>query len=142
MMIKTLKTLLVAVAVMATASIAEASEPQAVAPNYELAERFSPKKMARLVPQTIVRPNWFEKSNKFWYSWQTVDNINYYIVDPASGKKSLMWEMGDLAKRVTEMTKYPFDAQHLPIENIKLKEDNVVLFDIAPHKVKIGRAHV
>ena len=137
MMIKTLKTLLVAVAVMATASIAGATEPQAVAPNYELAERFSPKKMARLVPQTIVRPNWFEKSNKFWYSWQTVDNINYYIVDPASGKKSLMWEMGDLAKQVTEMTKYPFDAQHLPIENIKLEDDNVVLFDIAPHKVMV-----
>ena len=73
MMIKTLKTLLVAVAVIATASVVEASEPQAAAPNYELAERFSPKKMARLVPQTIVRPNWFEKSNKFWYSWQTVD---------------------------------------------------------------------
>ena len=122
---------------IATANVVQATEPQAVTPNYELAERFSPKKMARLVPQTIVRPNWFENSNKFWYSWRSIDDINYYIVDPASGKKSEMWSMGELAKQVTELTKYPFDAQHLPIENIELKDDNVVLFDIAPHKVMV-----
>ena len=97
--------LLMALTLLFVAAKSSAQTDNKVRPNYELAERFSPKKMARLVPQTIVRPNWFEKSNKFWYSWQTVDNINYYIVDPASGKKSLMWEMGDLAKQVTEMTK-------------------------------------
>ena len=31
-----------------------------VKPNYELAERFSPKKVGRMVKQTRVQPVWFE----------------------------------------------------------------------------------
>ena len=136
-MIKTLKQLFAIVALIATANILQAAEPQSATPNYELAERFSPTKMSRLVPQTAVRPNWFEKSNKFWYAWKSIDDINYYIVDPATGKKSEMWSMAELAEKVTLATNYPFDAQHLPITNIKLKEDNIVLFDIAPRSVMV-----
>ena len=136
-MIRNLKSLLIAALAIVAASGAHASEPEAVTPNYNLAEQFSPTKVRRLVPQTSVRANWFETSNKFWYKWQTVDDIHYYIVDPASGKKSEMWSMSDLAEKVTIATNYPFDAQHLPIENIELEQDNIVLFDIAPHKVMV-----
>ena len=136
-MIRNLKSLLIAALSIVAASGAHASEPEAVTPNYNLAEQFSPTKVRRLVPQTSVRANWFETSNKFWYKWQTIDDIHYYIVDPASGKKSEMWSMSDLAEKVTIATNYPFDAQHLPIENIELEQDNVVLFDIAPHKVMV-----
>jgi len=136
-MIRNLKSLLIAALAIVAASGAHASEPEAVTPNYNLAEQFSPTKVRRLVPQTSVRANWFESSNKFWYKWQTIDDIHYYIVDPASGKKSEMWSMSDLAEKVTIATNYPFDAQHLPIENIELEQDNVVLFDIAPHKVMV-----
>ena len=136
-MIRNLKSLLIAALAIVAASGAHASEPEAVTPNYNLAEQFSPTKVRRLVPQTSVRANWFETSNKFWYKWQTIDDIHYYIVDPASGKKSEMWSMSDLAEKVTLATNYPFDAQHLPIENIELEQDNVVLFDIAPHKVMV-----
>ncbi|MBR2429116.1 MAG: S9 family peptidase [Alistipes sp.] len=136
-MIRNLKSLLIAALAIVTATGAQASEPEAVTPNYNLAEQFSPTKVRRLVPQTSVHANWFKSSNKFWYKWQSVDDIHYYIVDPASGKKSEMWSMSDLAEKVTLATKYPFDAQHLPIENIKLEDDNIVLFDIAPHKVMV-----
>ena len=129
--------LLATVAMMASVSVAQASEPEAVKPNYELAERFSPTKVRRAVPQTIVRPNWFKDSNKFWYKWQSADAINYYIVDPASGKKSELWSMAELAEKITLATNYPFDAQHTPIENIELKEDKYVLFDIAPARVMV-----
>ena len=110
-MIKKLTLILAAVATLTTAATLKAEEPLA-SPNYELAERFSTDKMRRVVPQTSVRPSWFEKSNKFWYSWQSVNDIHYYVVDPATGKKSEMWSMGDLAEKVTLATNYPFDAQH------------------------------
>ena len=135
-MIKHLTLILAAVATLSTAATLKAAEP-ASSPNYELAERFSPNKMRRVVPQTSVRPSWYENSNKFWYSWQSVDDIHYYVVDPASGKKSEMWTMSDLAEKVTLATNYPFDAQHIPVDNIKLKDDNLVLFDVAPHKVMV-----
>ena len=129
--------LLAAVAMVASVSVAQATEPEAVKPNYELAERFSPTKVRRLVPQSVVRPNWFENSSKFWYKWQSADAINYYIVDPATGKKTELWSMAELAEKVTLATNYPFDAQHLPIENIKLEDDKYVLFSVAPHRVMV-----
>ncbi len=136
-MIKRLTMLMVAAATIAIAAPAQATEPEAVKPNYELAERFSPTKVRRLVPQTMVHPNWFENSTKFWYSWTTVDGTNYYIVDPASGKRTELWSMAELAEKVTLDTNYPFDAQHLPIRAMELKEDKYVLFDIAPADVMV-----
>ena len=136
-MIRRLTMLMVAAATIALAAPAQATEPEAVKPNYELAERFSPTKVRRLVPQTMVRPNWFENSTKFWYSWTTVDGTNYYIVDPASGKRTELWSMAELAEKVTLDTNYPFDAQHLPIKAMELKEDKYVLFDIAPADVMV-----
>jgi hypothetical protein len=97
-MIKKLTLLLAAAAMFATADGVRASEPEAVTPNYTLAEQFSPMRMRRLVPQTSVEPNWFKDSNKFWYSWNSVNDINYYIVDPASGKQREMWSMAKLAE--------------------------------------------
>ena len=131
-------TLILAVALtMVSVGIAKGAEPQATKPNYELAERFSPTKVRRAVPQTEVRPNWFKNSSKFWYSWKTIDGINYYIVDPATGKQSELWSMAELAEKVTLATNYPFDAQHTPVENIELKDDKYVLFDITPARVMV-----
>ncbi|MBO7235830.1 MAG: hypothetical protein J6V05_04495, partial [Alistipes sp.] len=129
--------LLATVAMIASVSVAQAAEPEAQKPNYELAERFSPTKVRRAVPQTIVRPNWFKASNKFWYKWQSADAINYYIVDPASGKQTELWSMAELAEKVTLATNYPFDAQHTPVERMELKEDKYILFDIAPARVMV-----
>ena len=129
--------LFVAVTAMAAAASAFGAEPEAVKPNYELAERFSPTKVKRLVPQTAVRPSWFENSSKFWYSWTNVDGTTYYIVDPVAGKRTELWNMGELAEKVTLATNYPFDWQHLPIRNMQLKEDKYVLFDIAPGDVMV-----
>ena len=79
-MIKKLSLLLAAVATLASATTLTASEPEVVKPNYNLAEQFSPAKIRRMVPQTIVRPNWFKSGDKFWYKWQTRDAITYYVV--------------------------------------------------------------
>ena len=136
-MIKRLSIICAAVALFATAGIARGEEPEAVKPNYTLAEHFSPSKIRRLVPQTIITPNWFEGQTKFWYRWQTIDDIFYYIVDPQSGTQTEMWSQADLAEQVTLQTKYPFDAQHLPIERVELKEDKYVLFDIVPSRAMV-----
>lgn len=137
-MIKKLSLIFSAVALLSTAAVAEGGAvAEAVKPNYNLAERFSPNKMRRMVPQTSVRPNWFKGENKFWYRWQTTDAITYYIVDPERGTQREMWSMAELAEKVTLLTGYPFDAQHLPIENIELIDNERVMFDIVPSKVMV-----
>ena len=134
---KHLSLIFAAALTLVSVGVAKGAEPEATKPNYELAERFSPTKVRRVVPQTEVYPNWFKNSNKFWYSWRSIDGINFYIVDPASGKQSELWSMAELAEEVTLATNYPFDAQHTPVENIELKDDKYVLFDIAPYKVMV-----
>lgn len=98
--------------------------------NYELAARFSPKKVGRLVFSTGVNPNWFKNSDKFWYSWQTPNGTKYYIVDPATGVKKELFDNAKLAAQLTEIVKDPFDAQNMPINRLTLVDDKKFTFEI------------
>ena len=136
-MIKRLTTSIALALLFASPVVAETPQTETVKPNYALAEQFSPSRIRRLVPQTILTPNWFQHSSKFWYKWQTKDAITYYIVDAATSRQTPMWSQAELAKEVTIATGYPFDAQHLPISNMELKDDRYVLFDINPAAVMV-----
>ncbi len=98
--------------------------------NYDLASRFSAKRVNQMVFSTRISPNWFRYSNKFWYSWKTSQGTEYYIVDPATGRKTKIFDMERLAMQITEKVKDPFEAKHLPIKSLELKEDKWFTFDI------------
>ena len=51
-----------------------------IKPNYALAERFSPNKIARMVKQTKVQPTWFADGKRFIYSWKDTDGTMYRII--------------------------------------------------------------
>lgn len=99
-------------------------------PNYDLAARFSPKKVGKMVFSTSVRPNWFKNSDKFWYSYKTPQGTQYYIVDPSTGSKREIFNMAQLAAQLTEIVKDPFDAQNIPIQKLALKDDKKFTFEI------------
>ncbi len=109
---------------LAVCSLAYAQQTPVTKANYDLAERFSAKKVAQMVFSTDVRPNWFKNSDKFWYSYKTTDGEQYYIVDPVAGTKRKIWDMGKLAAQISAITKDPFDAQHLPIQKLELVDDD------------------
>lgn len=98
--------------------------------NYALAERFSSKKIGKLLFSTDIKPNWFKNSDKFWYSFKTTKGTEYYIVDPQLGTKKKLWDMAVIAAKVSEIVLDPFDAQHLPIKNMELKDDSYFTFEI------------
>ena len=97
--------------------------------NYGLAARFSQKRIGQMVYSTKITPNWFANSDRFWYSWKTAQGTKYYLVDPATGKKTELFDMDKLAMQITEITRDPYDAQHLPLR-LELKEDKYFQFDI------------
>lgn len=99
-------------------------------PDYDAAARFSQKKISQMVFSTKVTPKWFKNSDKFWYSWKTSDGTRYYIVDPATGSKTEAFDLEKLAMEVTTIVKDPFDAQHLPLTDLKLHEDKTFRFDV------------
>ena len=51
------------------------------------------------------------------------------MVDPATGKKEEIFDLNKLARQITEVTRDPYDAQHLPL-NLKLKNDKTFQWDM------------
>lgn len=98
--------------------------------NYELAERFSAKRVGQMVYSTRVSPRWFKDSDRFWYEWRTAEGKKYYIVDPATGSKKEIFDMERLAMEITETVRYPFDAAHVPMRELRLKDDKTFTFNI------------
>ncbi len=99
--------------------------------NYQLASRFSPKKMSKMVFSTNVDPHWLKNSERFWYAYETTSGKTYYIVDPAAKSKKILFDNANMAAQMSLLTKDPFDAQHLPIEKIKfIKNETVIQFEV------------
>ncbi|MDD2426340.1 MAG: DPP IV N-terminal domain-containing protein [Bacteroidales bacterium] len=111
-------------------SSAQQNQTPVTKANYELAARYSPRKVSKMVFSTSVDPNWFKNSDKFWYAWQTPKGRNYYIVDPSTAYKKLLFDNAKLAARLTEIVKDPFDAQNIPLQKLKLVDDKKFTFQI------------
>ena len=99
--------------------------------NYQLASRFSPKKLDKMVFSTLADPHWLKKSDRFWYVFETPQGKNWYIVDPSKGTKRGMFDNAKLAAEITKIVKDPFDAQHLLIDSMRfVKDENWIQFEV------------
>lgn len=105
-----------------TFTITENIQPQPKA-NYQLASRFSPNKLKKMVYSTAVDPHWLKLSNRFWYTFESPKGKFWYLVDPAAKSKKLMFDNAKLAADITLIVRDPFDAEHLPLENLKFAAD-------------------
>ncbi|MBR5275197.1 MAG: S9 family peptidase, partial [Bacteroidales bacterium] len=47
----------------------------------------------------------------------------WYVVNPSAKTKSLLFDRDEIAAQLTEIVKDPYEARHLPIRNLKAKED-------------------
>ena len=119
----------------AAASAQPAASQKVTKANYAQAEKFTAKKMGQMVYSTRIRPNWFRDSDKFWYSWKTSAGTYYYIVDPATGKKTEIFDLPKLAREISEITRDPYDAQHLPL-NLELKDDKMFQWNMESKQEK------
>ena len=122
------------VCLVALASISLQAQPQRGATrekaNYELASRFSRKKTDKMVFSTSVRPIWFKTSDLFWYEYKTSEGTNWYVADPAKATQQELFDKVKLATELTQITKDPFDAQNLPLKELRLKDDDTFTFYI------------
>ena len=101
-------------------------------PNYRLAAKFSPDNLAKLVHSTTVNPHWLKNGNRFWYQYKTTSGSNYYLVDADQRSKTRLFDNEKMAKWLTEITKDPYDAQHLPKFDFKfVKNETAIRFRIS-----------
>ncbi|MDA9616844.1 prolyl oligopeptidase family serine peptidase [Flavobacteriaceae bacterium] len=100
---------------------------QNVIPNYDLAAKFSPKKIAKLVHSTSVNPHWLKAGDKFWYQYKTTEGSSYYLVDPNKKVKKKLFDNDKMAAWLTEFTKDPYDAKHLPKFSFKFIDNETAI---------------
>ena len=107
--------------------------------NYDLAYKFSPKSIAKLVHSTSVRPHWLKNGNKFWYQYKTTKGSNYYLVDADKRTKSPLFDNDKMAAWLTEITKDPYDGQHLPRFNFKfVKDEKAIQFYVTSNELVVS----
>ncbi len=100
-------------------------------PNYRAAAKFSPTNLGKLVHSTSVNPNWLKTGNRFWYQYKTTEGSKYYLVDADKRSKTELFDNKKMAKWLTEITKDPYDAQHLPRFDFKfVKNDTAIQFRV------------
>ncbi len=108
-------------------------------PNYRLAAKFSPTNLAKLVHSTSVRPHWLKNGNRFWYQYKTTEGSKYYLVDADKRTKNELFDNEKMAKWLTEITKDPYDAQHLPRLDFEfVKNETAIRFRVtSTEKVEV-----
>ena len=99
--------------------------------NYHLPSQFSPNKLRTMVFSTSVDAHWLKSGDRFWYEYETSQGKTYYIVDAAKKSKRVLFDNVKMAAEISKLTGDPFDAQHLPIKNIKfLDGENTIRFEV------------
>ncbi|MBP7707332.1 MAG: DPP IV N-terminal domain-containing protein [Candidatus Aminicenantes bacterium] len=120
-----------AAAVLVLAALVAAAPPEARKANYDLASRWTPAKVGKLVFDTSVAPHWLETADRFWYTYETAQGRKWYLVDPAARSKKPLFDNAKMAAQLTRILLVPYDAQHLPIKTIKfVNKDTAVQFEI------------
>ena len=108
-------------------------------PNYALAERFSAKRVGKMVFTTQTSPMWFRTGNRFLYQWKTAEGTNYYIADPVAGTSKAVFDLDKLAMKLTEITRDPYDAKHIPFGRLEIdrEDDHYLTFSLTGTQEKI-----
>ena len=129
-----MKRILIALMAAACLSAATAGAQERL-PEYLQAEKFTQDKLNTMLFSTTVDPHWFQKGNCFWYEYKTSDGTQWYVVDPSKKTRTPLFDRDELASQLTETVRDPYDAQHLPIRNLKAKEDGrTFTFDVTSTK--------
>ncbi|MDM8160932.1 DPP IV N-terminal domain-containing protein [Labilibaculum sp. K2S] len=99
--------------------------------NYELAAKFSPNRLKKIVFSTSVTPHWLKNGEKFWYNYKTSEGNFYYLVDPVSSTKSELFNAVKMAADMSRLTADPFDAEHLDISKLKfINNEKTIQFEV------------
>ncbi len=100
--------------------------------NYELASRWTPAKVGKMLFDTSVTPHWLETGDRFWYSYETNSGKRFVLVDPLKKTKTPVFDAAKMAAMLTTLTRIPYDALHLPITTIHFtKNDTAIRLDVS-----------
>lgn len=129
--------LLALLSIFCGSMLAQSVSAGSVQPNYELAARFSPDQVKKMVFSTRVDPHWLKESNRFWYVFRTSSGEQYYLVDPDRGVQEALFDNVQMAADMSRLTGDPFDARHLYIEDLEfIRNETAIRFAVTSKLVE------
>lgn len=87
--------------------------------DYERAEQFLWKSVDKLIFKTVVRPNWIEESNQFWYKCDLREGKHFYLVNPDKKSKKDAFDHEKLAASLSDFLSKDIKPSDLPFDRFE-----------------------
>lgn len=133
---KNMKSLFLSISAVLLVSIGAMAQTYDYNEDYNQARKFTAPKLASMLFSTTVDPHWTPRGDAFWYSYKTSKGTKWYLVNPATKQKRLLFDQEKLAAELTEIMHDPFIAEKLPIENLKAQTDGTFTFEVISSQEK------
>jgi dipeptidyl-peptidase 4 len=87
--------------------------------DYQRAQRFLPGNVRHLIYVADVRPNWIEKTNRFWYHRVGPDGAEFILVDAEHNTSVPAFDHEKLAAALSRSTRREIKSTELPFDHIE-----------------------
>lgn len=96
---------------------------QGTVEDYQRAQRFLPGNVRHLVFVADVRPNWIEKTSRFWYQRVGPTEAEFILVDAEHNTSAPAFDHQKLAAALSRTTKREYKPTELPFDNIEFVDN-------------------
>src|SRR5699024_4535891 len=64
-------------------------------------------------------PHWIEEQDRFWYSYETPEGKNWFMVDAQEGTKRTLFDRQKMAAQLSETFNKPFNSKNLDLKEFE-----------------------
>jgi dipeptidyl-peptidase 4 len=107
-----------------TGTEAQTSAGPDIRANWELANKFSPQSLQRVVFSTSVQPRWIGKTDSLWYNWRNRTGSTFFVVYPPTKTKRPLFDHVKLAAALAAEHRKPYEPNNLPFTNLNFTRDH------------------
>jgi dipeptidyl-peptidase 4 len=110
------------------------SAAQGTLEDYQRAQRFLPGNLRHLVFAADARPNWIEKTNRFWYRSVGPKGTEFVLIDADKNTSAPAFDHVQLAAALSRITKREYLPTELPFDNIEFVDNGKAI------RIDVGEA--
>lgn len=119
------------VLIFALTGLLEHAFAQGTLEDYQRAQRFLSGNLRNVVSVADVRPNWIEKTNRFWYRRVGPNGSEFILVDAENNTSGPAFDHAKLAAALSHASTHEYQSTKLPLEDLEFAEGNAIRFNLA-----------
>jgi hypothetical protein len=115
------------------------SAAQGTLEDYQRAQRFLPGNLRHQVFAADARPDWIEKTNRFWYRRVGPKGTEFVLVDAEKNTSASAFDHARLAAALSRATKREYKPTELPFDGIEfVNEGKAIRFQVIDEQWTCG----